>query len=372
MPRKLRTAVVGAGRLGRFHAQKLAAAENVELVAVTDPAAANRERVAAECRCRALAEHSGLIGQIDAAVIAAPTRWHHALAMDLIERGVHVLVEKPLCASLAEAEELVDTARRCGVVLQVGHVERFNPAFSAAAPDVAEPRYIEALRAAPFTFRSTDVGVVLDLMIHDLDLVLALVQSPVRRVEALGAAVVTRHEDVANARIEFRNGCVATLSASRVSYAAARTMQVWTERSFAAIDFGARALRVVCPSDALLRRDFDPDALAPDEVERVQKSFAGEHLPCREASFDAVDALAAECGDFVTAILEGREPRVPGEAGRDALALAEQILAAVAEHAWDGTPDGRVGPRMEPGRSVIPSPHFSRVPAAAPLRKAAG
>ncbi len=372
MPRKLKMAVVGVGRLGRFHAQKLAAADNVELVGVTDPVAANRERVAAECGCQAFAEHAGLIGQIDAAVIAAPTRWHHALAMDLVERGVHVLVEKPLCASLAEAEELVDTARRCGVVLQVGHVERFNPAFCAATPDVMEPKYIEALRASPFTFRSTDVGVVLDLMIHDLDLVLAMVQSPVRRVEALGAAVVGRHEDVANARIEFRNGCVATLSASRVSYAAARAMQVWTARSFAAIDFAARALRVVRPSDALLHRDFDPDALLPDEVDHWQKHFAGEHLPCREASFDAVDALAAECADFAAAILEGRQPRVPGEAGRDALALAEQILAAVADHAWDGTPDGRVGPRMDPGRHVIPSPHFSLTPAAPPLRKAAG
>ncbi len=372
MPRKLKTAVVGAGRLGRFHAQKLAASERVELVAVADPAPANRERVAAECGCAAFADHTALFGHVEAAVVAAPTKWHYLLAMDLIERGIHVLVEKPLCASTAEADELVDAARRRGVVLQAGHVERFNPAFRAAAQHAAEPKYIETLRASPFTFRSTDVGVVLDLMIHDLDLVLALAGSPVRRVEALGVSVVSRHEDAANARIEFQNGCVASLSASRVSYATARHMQVWTARSFAAIDFAARAVRVVRPSDTLLHRGFDPDAVPPGETEHYRERFAREHLPCTETSFDAVDALALECDDFVRAVLEGGSPLVPGEAGRDALAVAEQVLAVVAEHAWDGTPEGRVGPRMEPGPGVLPAPHFSFPPAAAPLRKAAG
>ncbi len=372
MTQKIRAAVIGAGRLGRFHAQKLAASENADLLAVVDPVRSNRERVAAEFQCRPLADPTNLVGQIDAAVVAAPTKWHYHLAMDLIERGIHVLVEKPLCASLAEADELVDTARRCGVVLQVGHVERFNPAFCAAVESVTEPKYIEALRASPFTFRSTDVGVVLDLMIHDLDLVLALVHSPAQRVDALGVAVVGRHEDAANARIEFQNGCVATLSASRVNHATARQMQVWTAQSFAAIDFGARSLRMVRPSETLLGREFDLDGLEPDQVAYWQEHFTREHLPATADSFDAVDALALECEDFLAAIRTGRAPRVPGEAGRDALALAEQVLAAISGHAWDGSPAGRYGPRLEPGHSVIPSPHFSIVPAKSPQRKAAG
>ncbi len=370
MPRKLKMAVVGTGRLGRFHAQKLAASDRVELVGVADPAASHRDRVAAECGCAAFAEHTALFGRIDAAIVAAPTKWHYLLAMDLIERGIHVLVEKPLCASLAEADELVAAARRRGVVLQAGHVERFNPAFRAAAQHAAEPKYIEALRASPFTFRSTDVGVVLDLMIHDLDLVLALAGSPVRRVEALGVSVVSRHEDAANARIEFQNGCVASLSASRVSYVTARHMQVWTARSFAAIDFAARAVRVVRPSDPLLHRGIDPEAFARGDEDRAER-FAREHLPRTETSFEAVDALALESDDFVSAVLEGGSPLVPGEAGRDALAVAEQVLAEVAEHAWDGTLEGRVGPRLEPGRGVLSAPHFS-FPVATPQRKAAG
>ncbi len=372
MVRKLRIAVIGAGRLGRFHAQKLAASENAELAAVVDPVAANRDRVASECGCRPLADCAGLFGGIDAAVVAAPTKYHYSLAMDLIERGIHVLVEKPLCASLAEAEELVDAASRCGVVLQVGHVERFNPAFCAARKYATDPKYIEATRTSPFSFRSTDVGVVLDLMIHDLDLTLDLVRSPVRRIDALGVTVVGRHEDVANARVEFQNGCIATFSASRVSYATARQMQVWTEQSFAAIDFGARSLRVVTPSETLRSGLFDPDALAPDEVEYWRENFAREHLPCVTDSVDAVDALALECEDFLAAIRTGVAPRVPGEAGRDALAVAEQVLANMAEHSWDGTPGRRIGPRLQPARNVIPTPHFSFDSGATPIRKAAG
>jgi len=215
----LRLAVIGAGRLGGFHAQKAAANPDVELVAVVDPVPAARNRVAAECHTRALADYRGLVGAIDAAIVAAPTRLHHRIGMDLAGEGVHLLVEKPLCSRLAEAEELVERAEKQGVVLQVGHVERFNPAFAAAAPYLVEPKYIEAVRASGFTFRSTDVGVVLDLMIHDIDLVLSLVGSPVQRVEAMGVSVLGGHEDAANARIQFASGCVATLSASRVSRA---------------------------------------------------------------------------------------------------------------------------------------------------------
>ena len=214
----LRVAVIGAGRLGTFHAQKLARMDSVRLVGVVDTIESRRNRLANECGTQALSDCRTILDALDAAVIATPTRSHHELAMCALKRGIHLLVEKPLAATTSEADELVRTAKQNRVLLQVGHVERFNPAFVSVLPHVERPKYIEAVRAGNFTFRSMDIGVVLDLMIHDIDLVLSTVRSPLRRIQAVGISVLGAHEDVANARLEFRCGCVATLSASRVSY----------------------------------------------------------------------------------------------------------------------------------------------------------
>ncbi|MGA2033257.1 MAG: Gfo/Idh/MocA family oxidoreductase [Thermoguttaceae bacterium] len=354
----LKMAVIGAGRLGGFHAQKLRSLPQVELLAVVDPSAAARERVAAQCGTQALADHRALLGVVDAAVIASPTRWHHALAIEFLAAGAHLLVEKPLCTTRAEAEELVALARRKNLVLQVGHVERFNPAFAAAAAQVPAPKYIEAVRAGGVTFRSLDVGVVLDLMIHDIDLVLSLVRAPLQKVEALGLSVLGGHEDIANARLQFQCGSVATLSASRVSYEPVRRMQLWGVQAFAGIDFAARTTTIVRPSETLLRRQFHADRLTPEQAEQCKDHWAEEHLPRQVQCFAAVDALALELQDFVEAVRTRREPRVSGEAGRDALAVAEQILACIEAHAWDGTADGPAGPLAQRRSSAVPAPHF--------------
>jgi predicted dehydrogenase len=356
---KLKIAVIGAGRLGGFHAQKLAGFPDVELAAVVDPLAENRQRVAAECHVAAMADHRGLFGKIDAAVIASPTIHHHALAMECLERGIHLLVEKPLCSTHADAEQLVAAARRNKVILQVGHVERFNPAFAAVAPHVRNPKYIEAERNSGFTFRSTDVGVVLDLMIHDIDLVLSLARGRLRKVDALGLSVLGGHEDVANARLEFDCGCVANLSASRVSSEAARRMQIWSARAFASIDFAARVTTLVRPSETLLERRFDVDALSPAEKDHYRNHLSDELLPRERKEFDSVDALALELRDFVDSIRSSRVPRVTGEHGSNALAVAEKILEQINSHAWDDAPDGPVGPRAEPRPSEVPAPHFN-------------
>lgn len=366
---KLRVAVVGAGRLGGFHAQKLAARNDVTLVAVVDPVAAARERVAAECHTEARADYADLLDRLDAAVIASPTSLHHRIAKDFLEAGIHLLVEKPLCPTQAEAEELTAIARRKKVTLQVGHVERFNPAFQAAASQLAEPKYIEAVRANGFTFRSNDVGVVLDLMIHDIDLTLSLAQSRVRRVDALGVSVLGGHEDVANARLEFENGCVASLSASRVSHEPVRRMQVWSGRAFASIDFASRTTTLVRPSETLLQRRFRVDQLTPQEIDHHRQHFADEHLPREQVTLDAIDALAAEQEDFVASIRSGRQPRVDGEAGRDCIAVAQQILDRIQSHCWDDSIDGPAGPLGLPRRHVIPAPHFDAKPA---VREKAG
>jgi predicted dehydrogenase len=367
MANKLRIAVIGAGRLGGFHAQKLAKRNDVTLAAVVDPASANRQRVAMECRTKAFADYSGLLDQLDAAVIATPTSLHHRVAKDFLQAGIHLLVEKPLCARLAEADELVAIARQRGVVLQVGHVERFNPAFCAAASQLTEPKYVEAVRASGFTFRSTDVGVVLDLMIHDIDLVLSMVHSPLQKVDGLGVSVLGGHEDAANARLEFEGGCVATLSASRVSHETMRRMQIWSDGGFAGIDFAGRATTLVRPSEALLRRQFCVDRLTPEQIDHYRQHFAEEHLPCRQTTFSAVDALSLELDDFVESICTARAPRVSGEAGRDALAVAERIIARIHAHRWDSSLDGPAGPLAIPLRHVISTANFDRISAQTPI-----
>ena len=365
---RLRVAVIGAGRLGGFHAQKLARLDHVQLVGVVDPLETQRHRVAAECGTQPFADHRDLLGRIDAAVVAAPTCLHHALGKELLGRGVHVLMEKPLAATLAEADELVELARRNRLVLQVGHVERFNPALGAALPHLRSPKYIEAVRTSGFTFRSTDIGVVLDVMIHDLDLVLSLVRSEVRRVDALGLSVLGGHEDVANARVEFACGCVATLSASRVSYEQVRRMQIWSANGFASIDFAARKTSLVRPSETLTSRRFHADSLAPEQVEHYRQHLLEEHLPREEIQSDAVDALSLELADFLESIRTHRQPRVTGQQGRDAVALAEQILDKIHAHRWDNTADGPVGPLATPRPSILPAPHWHLATAPSPLR----
>ncbi len=370
--RKLRMAVIGAGRLGSFHAQKLAARQDVQLVAVVDPSPAARDRLASACGAEALAHHKAVLGQIDAAVLAAPTFLHFAVGMDLLRAGVHCLIEKPLAARLDEADQLVDLARQQGVVLQVGHIERFNPAFEAALPLVRNPKYIEAVRASPYTFRSTDIGAVLDLMIHDIELVLALTHASVRRVEALGLSVLGGHEDAANARIEFSNGCVASLSVCRVGYEAVRRMHIWAPAGFASIDFAARKVRLVRPSPEVLQRRLRLDNLSPEEIEYWKAHLAEQHLPNEEIQPDAADALALELEDFIASIRQGRSPRVSGQHGRDALAVAELVLEKISSHVWE---EGLVGPLAAPAPSILPMPHWTETPApveAPPIRKAAG
>ena len=211
------------------------------------------------------------------------------------------------------------------------------------------------------------MGVVLDLMIHDIDLVLSLVKGRVRSVEAMGVSVVGGHEDVANARITFDCGCVANLSASRVSYESVRRMQLWSMQAYSSIDFANRSLTVVRPSAMLLLREFDADLLSPDELEHYRQNFAAEHLPREQQQFDAVDALQLEDSDFIDSIQTRREPRVTGEAGRDAVSLAEEILDRIHDHAWDATHDGPAGPLALPRRHTIPAPHFTL-----PARRVAG
>jgi predicted dehydrogenase len=330
----VKLAVIGCGHLGRIHARLLENVEGAQLIAVADPSPESRRLASAETKVPAVADYRELIGQIDAAIVATPASLHHAIGMDLMRHGVHLLIEKPLAVNTAQAEELVWAANWHGAVLQVGHIEQFNPALARVRPLMQDPRLIEAARAGGYTFRSTDIGVVLDLMIHDLDIALSIARSPVRNVTATGLSVMGEHEDVAQARIEFASGCVANLSASRVSYRARREMQIWSEHGQVEIDFATRRTIAVEPADALLDFDFHERDLTAGERQHLQKALFEELLPAREQEAPAQNALVEEQRNFVESIVTGREPRVTGKQGLAAIAVAELVLTRIADHQW--------------------------------------
>jgi predicted dehydrogenase len=365
----LRVAVIGAGHLGRIHARIAAGLEEMELVAVVDPIESARECVAQETRSRAIAHYREVIGEIEAAIIATPTLTHHAIGMELLACGVPLLIEKPLAPNTAEANELVALARKRGVPLQVGHVERFNPALATVAADIRDPKYIEARRTSGYTFRSTDIGVVLDVMIHDLDIVLSLARSPVQSVQALGISVLGGHEDLATAWLSFASGCVAQLSASRVSFHQQRTMSIFTSRTSASLNFATHEATVVKPRDELLRREFRVDQIAADDRAYWKEHLFDELLVRTTHQAPAVNAIQEEQRDFVRAVREGKSPRVDGVAGRDAVAVAEMILERIEEHAWDGTTAGRHGPFAMPALPIVAGPTLPAVQPL-PLRRA--
>jgi predicted dehydrogenase len=336
---RLRMAVVGVGHLGKEHARILAGLNDVELVGVVDISAEQARLVAERCGTTAYTDYLPLLDRVDAVVVAAPTIHHHAVATRILERGVPALVEKPIATTVAEADDLVRVARERGVPLQVGHIERFNPAFEDLLRRPLQPKFVECERHGPFTGRSTDIGVVLDLMIHDLDLLLTLVASTVTHVEALGLAVFGGNEDVVNARLKFANGCVANVTASRVSQHPKRRLRVWAPEGYAGLDFVTKKLLLVQPSPQLRRQGLQVANLDPAGKALLKDEIFGKHLHSLEIDCGRSDQLTSELKHFVHCVRTGTQPRVTGENGRDALALAERILDSVRAHAWNGPAD---------------------------------
>lgn len=365
MSKPLRLAVIGTGHLGRIHARLAHANSAFELVAIVDPIVSARDAVASELGVESHHDHHELVGRIDAAIVAAPTCFHHDLGIDLLQQGVDLLIEKPLARSLDEAEQLVQCAARNKRILQVGHIERFNPALVAARPHIRVPKFIEANRLSGYSFRSTDIGVVLDIMIHDVDVILDLVDARVARVEALGASVMGQHEDIANARLTFENGCVASLSASRVSPTMARTMQVWSADGFTGIDFAEGTARLIRPDHSKLADVGDPTAMTTEEKSHARDRLFEDFFDTQEIVTEPRNALADEQADFASAITNGHAPRVSAEAGRDALSVCQRILDSIQSHAWEG--DGHAS---QPERATLRGPHWSTTGGA--IRRQAG
>lgn len=329
---RLPVAVIGVGHLGKEHARILATLPDVELVGVADPNRQQAEAVAARVGTRAFADHRSLLGQVKAAVVAAPTGLHHAIAADLLRNGVSLLVEKPLAVTREQGAELVALARKHDVLLQVGHIERFNPAFEELQRRSLTPRYLRCERQSGFTGRSTDVGVVLDLMIHDLDLVLALAGSEVVRVEAVGAAALGGHEDIAQARVVFANGLIADLAACRVSPEPCRKMQMWAAEGYAGVDFATRQLTVMQPGEALRGGRVDSRRLTPEQAASLKTDLFTRFLQTTTIDCNGhhrTDQLTRELQDLVACVRTGKPCRVGGEAGLAALELACRISELV-------------------------------------------
>jgi predicted dehydrogenase len=309
MSDRLRVAVIGVGHLGQHHARLLAAMDGVELVGVVDTKPGRADEIAAKYGTRAWPVATDLLGRVDAVTIAVPTVSHLATALPFLERGVAALVEKPLASTVADAERLIETAARAQTMLAAGHTERFNPAVVAALPFVADPRFVEVHRLGTFPERSLDIDVIFDLMIHDLDLLLASVRSEVVSIEAVGVNVLTPRTDIANARLRFASGCVANVTASRISRDRVRKVRFFQRESYVSIDYAAQ------------------------EVEMYKLAPRGSVPPIQGGKLDVVndEPLRRELMDFVDAVRNSREPGVTGRAGRDALELATKIAEKMAQ-----------------------------------------
>lgn len=307
----MRVGVIGVGHLGQHHARIYGAMGGVELVGVADVNRARAEEIAAKHGGRAFADARELLDRVDAVSVAVPTTMHVEIAAPFLERRKAVLVEKPIAATVADADRLIDIAARHGALLAAGHTERFNPAVEAARPLIQNPRFIEVHRLGTFPDRSLDIDVIFDLMIHDLDLLLALVRSEVVSVEAVGVHVLTPRTDIANARIRFASGCIANLTASRISRDRVRKIRFFQHSTYVSIDYAAREVEVY--------------RLTPHDGRPV---IEGGRLPVADD-----EPLRRELADFVEAARTGRQPGVTGREGRDALALAAMVAERMAETA---------------------------------------
>lgn len=347
--KQLRVAVIGVGALGQHHARILSERNDIQLVAVADPRTQVVAEVAQKCGCAAVTDCNELIGSVDAVSVVVPTSAHLAVATQFLQNNIPVLVEKPLAMTAAEAKQLVETAHAHNTILQVGHIERFNAAMQVAKPLIREPKHIRTERLSPYAFRSMDIGAVLDLMIHDIDLVLSLVDSPVVQVDAFGLCLFGGNEDKANARLTFENGCIADLTANRLHPTPRRTMEVLSLDGNVSIDFHTREVTAYSMSDRLRFGPSPVELAARPEADlpELKADVFGSFLNVQQPTVPKTDALTAELDHFVDCVIDKKQPLVNGDVGLAAMEIAETILQRLAEHQWDGHAEGLIGPHLQ-------------------------
>ncbi len=334
--KSVRIGVIGVGALGQHHARILAGLPGAELVAVVDSRETQGQAVARKHAARWLPSPTELLGSVDGVVVAVPTTAHSEVARPFLEQGVAVLVEKPLANSLDSAVALRNIARFRSSLLQVGHVERFNPAFELLREKIGRPLHIRCQRYSPYTFRSTDIGVVHDLMIHDIDLVLALTGATVERVDSFGAVAFGPHEDLANARLLLSNGVIVDLAVSRINPVVERSIQVWSTTGYAAADLQSR--KVVCwkPCPAVAANPgmvHDIVSITPNPLSLKDEVFS-KWIPREETQASDADALTAELQNFVDCIRSGEQPRVTGDDAVAAMEVADRVLENMTGWSW--------------------------------------
>lgn len=341
---RIPVAVIGAGRMGRHHVRIASRLPQAKLVAVVDADEERAATLADEHGGEPLTDVAALLEQfpeVKAVSIATPTQYHKAVAEQLLPRGVACLIEKPLAPSVAEARALVDLADEHKTLLQVGHTERFNPAIRAVANLKMPARFIEVDRVSPMTFRSLDVGVVMDMMIHDLDIVLMLADSPIAKVDAAGVAVLGQHEDIASARITFQSGCVANLTASRIAMKTDRKMRLFSEEGYVSLDYQQRSGVIIGrnPANTSAIEDMRQHIAAGKDLSDLDYT---ELIDVQQLSMeenpDGQDPLTAEISSFLDAVISGQTSNnsTSGEAGYAAVAAAEQVVASIKAHHWEG------------------------------------
>ena len=310
---KIKAGVIGVGYLGRFHAQKYEAIDDVELVGVADIDKDQADRVAAECNCRPYYSYKELLGVVDAVSIAVPTSLHHEVALHCFEKNIDVLLEKPMTVTLSEAEELIEAAEQRALIFQVGHLERFNPAVVAMKPHLTTPAFIESNRISTFKRRGVDVDVVLDLMIHDIDIILTIIDSPLKTIHTVGAPVVTDTTDIANARLIFENGATANITVSRISLTNVRKMRIFQPGSYINVDFANKKIMTIQLRNELLESGMPKQNISVE-------SFAGQ------------DALYDEIVHFIGHVRDRSRPAVSGIEGKRALEVVLQVMKQIREH----------------------------------------
>jgi predicted dehydrogenase len=333
--KKLRTAVVGAGKMGAIHAKVYSRLDNCTLSAVVDSDPARAKALAEVYGCRALTDPNEILGSVDAVTISAPTKSHPSLAKLFIEHRIPVLIEKPLASGVEEGREIVRLAKEYNTVVAVGHSERCNPVVQAMKRLDIEPRFIEANRVSPYPFRSGDIGVVLDVMIHDIDIILSLARSPIRRVEAVGVNVIADHEDICNARIVFENGCIANLTASRLALKTERKVRVFSRQAYLSVDY-FRKEGIVIKTDP----NVDVVKWIREHQEAGDFDFSkvkwADLLHIEQLDITEAEPLRVEQEAFLRAVSDrALRPEVTAEEGLAALECADQILRRIAEHKWN-------------------------------------
>lgn len=315
--KQLKVGVVGVGHMGRYHAQIYSQIKDVSLVGVADIEPRRAKEVASACRTDAFVDYRDLLEKVDAVTIAVPTSLHCDIAREFMDKGADVLVEKPICRTIAQAEELTDLAKRKGLVLQVGHTERFNPAVVALKGLVKNPRFIESHRIGSFPDRSTDVDVILDIMIHDIDIILSLVGAPVTEVRAVGVPLVSDHVDISNTRLEFENGCVANITSSRVSLKQMRKIRLFQKDAYLSLDFTKKEL---------IRVTLDPSRKS--YIPKVPFKVNREKVKVDKAA----NPLKRELEVFCDAVRHRTTPVVSGEEGTEALRVATRINQTIQQN----------------------------------------